>query len=133
MHQSNDYIKRKLGLCRVQECIPLVGAISAHICAGPQNIPTHVRQYRAEYGRLGKAWATFAMVQYLQQSNDYIKRMLGLWRAQTCIFLVGARNALRCAGSQITTTHVRKYRAEHGVLGKSGATFRLGAVFAPKQ
>ena len=98
MHQSNDYIKRNLRLSRAQKCIPLVGAISTLTCAGPQTTPTHVRQYRAENGILGKSGVPFAMVQCLHQSNDYMKRTLGLWRAQKCISLVGAISPLTCAG-----------------------------------
>ena len=95
--------------------------------------PTHVRQYRVEYGILVKSGVPFAMVQCLHQSNDYIKRKLGLWRAQRCIPIVGAISALTCAGPQTTPTHVRQYRAEYGILGNSGAAIRHGAVFAPKQ
>ena len=73
------------------------------------------------------------MVQCLHQSNVYIKRKLGLWRAQKCILLVGAKSALTCASPQTTPSHVRRYRAEKGNLGKFGPTFRHGAVFAPKQ
>ena len=69
----------------------------------------------------------------MHQSNVYIKRMLGLWRAQNCILLVGVKRALTCAGPQTTPSHVRKYKAENGNLGKSGPSFRHGAVFAPKQ
>ena len=103
MHQSKDYIKRNLRLSRAQKCIPLVGAISTLTCAGPQTTPTHVRQYRAENGILGKSGVPFAMVQCLHQSNDYMKRTLGLWRAQKCISLVGAISALTCAGVQTAT------------------------------
>ena len=75
----------------------------------------------------------FAMVQRLHQSNGYMKRKLGLWKAQKCIRLVGSKSALTCAGPQTTPTHVRQYIAEKGRLEKSGATFRHGAVLAPKQ
>ena len=75
----------------------------------------------------------FAIVQCLHQSSVYIKRNLGLWRAQRCIPLVGAKSRLTCAGLQITPSHVRRYMAENRNLGKSGATFRHSAAFAPKQ
>ena len=123
----------KLGLWRAQKCILLVGAISAPTCAVPQTNPCHVRQYRDENGILGKSGATFCMVQRLHQSNHYIKRKLGLWRAQKCIPLVGAINALTCAGPQTTPSYVCQYTAENGILGKSRATFHNGAVFAPNQ
>ena len=64
------------------------------------------------------------MVQFLQQSKDYVIRKLGLWIALKCIPLVGAISALNYAGPQTTPTHVRQYRAENRILGKSGATFR---------
>ena len=72
------------------------------------------------------------MVQCLHQSNVYIKRKLGLWRAEKCIPLVGAESVPTCAGPQTTSSRVRWYRAENGNVGKSGPTFRYGAVFAPK-
>ena len=59
LHQSNVYIKRKLGLWRGEKCIPLVGAKSALTCLGPQTTPSNVRQYRADNGNLGKSRATF--------------------------------------------------------------------------
>ena len=74
-----------------------------------------------------------AMVQCLRQSNVYIKRKLGLWIAQKCLPLIIAKSAPTCAGPQITPSHVRQYMAKNGNLGKSGATFRHDAVFAPKQ
>ena len=64
--------------------------------------------------------------------NVYIKRKLGLWTPQKCIPFVGAISALTCAGPQTTPTLGRQYRDENGILGKSGATFRHGAVFEPK-
>ena len=73
------------------------------------------------------------MVQYLHESNVYIKRKLSICTAQKCIPLVGAKSALTCAGPQTTPSHVRQYTAENGNLGKFGATFRHGAVFPPKQ
>ena len=134
MHQSKDYIKTKLGLWRAQKCIPLVGAISALTCACPQTTPTHVRQYGAENGILGKSGATFRhSAVFALNKGLYIKRKLGLWRAQKCVLFVGAISALTCASPQTTSSHVWQYRIENGILGKSVATFRLGALFAPKQ
>ena len=73
------------------------------------------------------------MVQCFYQRNDYSKTKLGLWRAQKCIRLVGALSAITCVGPPTTLTHVRQYWAENGILGKSGATFPHGEVFAPKK
>ena len=100
---------------------------------GPQTTPSHVRQYRAENGNLGNSALAFAMVQCLHQSNVYMKRKLGLWRAQKCIRLVGVKSALTCEDPQTTTSHVRQCRAENGNLGKSLPSFRHDAVFALKQ
>ena len=72
------------------------------------------------------------MVQCFHQSNEYIKRKLGLWKVQKYIPLVGGISALTCAGPQITPTHVRQYRAEYALLEKSEAAFHHGVVFAPK-
>ena len=47
--------------------------------------------------------------------------------------LVGEISALTCANPQTTPTYVRQYTDENEILGKSGTTFRHGAVFAPKQ
>ena len=130
MHQSKDYMKIKLGLWRAQKCIPLVVAISALTCAGPQTTPSRGKQYRAENGMLG---ISGSLVQCLHQRKDYIKRKQGLWRAQKCIPLVGAISGLTSAGPQTTLTHIRQFKAENRIWGKSRATFRHGAVFAPKQ
>ena len=81
----------------------------------------------------GNPGLPFAMVQCLHQSNVYIKRKLGLWTAQKCIPLVGAKSALTCAGPQTTRSHVRQFKAENGNLENSGPGFCHGAVFAPKQ
>ena len=72
-------------------------------------------------------------MQCLHKSNDYIKGKLGLWRAQKRIPLVGVISGLTCAGPQTTPTHVRQYMAKKVIFRKSGATFRHGAVFRPKQ
>ena len=81
----------------------------------------------------GNSGQPFAMVQCLHQSNVCIKRKLGLWRAQKCISLVGAKSAPTFVGQQTNPSHVRLYMPESGNLGKSGASFRYGAVFAAKQ
>ena len=81
----------------------------------------------------GNSGLPFTMVQCLHQSNAYIKRKLGLWIAQKCIRLVGAKSPLTCAATQSTPCHVRRHMAENGNLGKFGHTFRHGAGFAQKQ
>ena len=59
LHQGNIYTKRKLRVCRVQKCIPSVGAKTALTCAVRQTTPSHVCQYRAENGNLRKSGSTF--------------------------------------------------------------------------
>ena len=59
VHQSNDYIKRKLQVWRLQKCMPLVGAKTALTCAGLQTTQSHVSQYRSENGNLKKSGSTF--------------------------------------------------------------------------
>ena len=89
------------------------------------------REPRTEYW--GNPGLPFAMVQCLHQSIDYIKRKLGLWRVQKSIIHISSISALSYVGPQTTPSHVRQYRAENGILGKAGATFRHGAEFAPKE
>ena len=54
LHQGNIYIKRELGVWRIQNCIPLVGAKTPLTCAGRQTTPSQGRRYRAENGKLSK-------------------------------------------------------------------------------
>ena len=51
-------IKRKLLVCRVQKCIPLVGTKTALTCAGMQTTTSRVRRYKAENGNFWKFWST---------------------------------------------------------------------------
>ena len=134
LHQSNVYIKPKLGLWRGHKCTPLVGAKSALTCACLQTTPSHVRQYRAENGNLGKSGPSFCHgAVFAPKQCLYMKTNLGLWRAKKCIPLVDAKSALTCAGLQTTLSHVRQYMAKNGNLVKSRPSFHHGAVFAPKQ
>ena len=79
----------------------------------------------------GNHGATFRHCAVFPLKECYIKKKLGLWRAQKCNPLVGAKCVLTCVRPQTTLSNVRQYRAENGNLGKSGPNFRLGAVFAP--
>ena len=74
-----------------------------------------------------------AMVPSLHQGNIYIKRKLRVWRVRKCIFLVGAKTPLTCAGRQSTPSQGRRYRVEQGNLRMLGWTYRHGTVFAPRQ
>ena len=59
LHQGNIYTKRKLRAWRDQKCIPLVGAITALICAGRQNTQSRLMRYRAKTGKLRKLGRTY--------------------------------------------------------------------------
>ena len=59
LHQTTVHIKRKLLVCRVQKCIPLVGTKTALTCAGMQTTTSRVRRYKAENGNFWKFWSTF--------------------------------------------------------------------------
>ena len=98
-----------------------------YLC-GPSNYPV---SYETVYGRERK----FAEIRvYLSPRYRFCtKPMLGVWRVQKCIPLVGAKTALTCEGLQSTVSHVRRYRADNGKLRKFGSTFCHGTVFAPKQ
>ena len=52
LHQSNGYIKRKLGECRAQKCNAIVGADTVLTSAGPQTTPFHGGQHRAKNGNM---------------------------------------------------------------------------------
>ena len=58
------------------------------------------------------------MVLCLHQGNIHIKRKLRVWRAQKCIFLVGAKSLLTCAGHHTTQTQWCRYKAGSGNLRK---------------
>ena len=73
------------------------------------------------------------MVPCLHQTNGYIKRKLGEWRAQKCIAIVGADTVLTSAGPQTTPFRGGKHRAKNGNMQNSGPTNPHGTAFAPKQ
>ena len=54
VHQGNIHIKRQPGVCRVQKCIPLVGAKTPLTCVGSQTTLSEGRRYRTENGNLRK-------------------------------------------------------------------------------
>ena len=105
LYQGNIYTVRKLRVWRDQECISIVDAITPLTCAGRQNTPSQVRQYRSQNGKLRKL-RPISMVPCLHQGNIYTKRKLRVWRDQECIPLVGAITPLNGAGRQ--NTHVSR-------------------------
>ena len=54
LHQSNDYIKRKLRVWRARKCNALVSAETPLTCAGSQTTPFHGGEYRVENGNMRK-------------------------------------------------------------------------------
>ena len=133
LHKSNDYIKRKLRVWRVQKCISLVGAKTSLTCVRLQTTPSQVNQYRTENGYLRKSGSSFSHGTMFLPKQCFIKRKLHVGRVQKCIPLVGAKPSLTCAGLQTTLSHVSQYKAENGNLRKSGSTFCNGTVFALMQ
>ena len=73
------------------------------------------------------------MVPCLHHGNIYIKRKLQVWRERKCIFLVGVKTALTCAGRQSTSSQGGRYSAKKCNLCILGWTNRHGTVFAPRQ
>ena len=73
------------------------------------------------------------MVPCLHQGNIHIKRKVWVWRTQKCIFIVGVKSPLTCAGRQTTPSQRSWYRVDNGNLRKLGWTYRYGTVFAPRQ
>ena len=73
------------------------------------------------------------MVPPLHQSNGYIKRKLGEWRAQKCNAIVGADTVLNSAGPQTTPFQGGQHRAKNGSMPNFGPTNPHDTAFAPKQ
>ena len=69
----------------------------------------------------------------LHQGNVYINRKLWVWGAQKCNRCVGAENALVVTGLQTNRLRLSPHVLENGNLGKLGATYLQGTVFAPRQ
>ena len=74
-----------------------------------------------------------SMVPRLHQTNGYIKRKLGEWRAQKCNAIVSADTELTSAGPQTTPFHGGQRRAKNGNKRKFGPTNPHGTAFSPKQ
>ena len=75
LHQSNGYIKRKLGELRAQKCNAIVGADTVLTSAGPKTTPFHGGQHRAKNGNMRNFGPTnphgtmFAPKQWLYQKE----------------------------------------------------------------
>ena len=59
LHQSNVYIKRKIHVWSVQNCIPPVDVKTELTCAWRETTPSHVNQYRDKNGNLKKSGSTY--------------------------------------------------------------------------
>ena len=73
------------------------------------------------------------MVPCLHQTNGYIKRKLGEWRAQKCIAIVGADTVLTSAGPQTIPFHGGQHRAKNGNMRNFGQTNSHCTAFAPNK
>ena len=133
LHQGNIHTKRKLQVWRDQECIPLVGAITPLICAGPQNTPPRGRQYRAQNGKLRKLGridlhgTVFAPRKYSHQKEATGMERPEMYSASRCNY-----PTYLCGPSKYPASR-RQYRAQNGKLRKLGRTYLLGTVFAPRK
>ena len=70
------------------------------------------------------------MIPRLHQTNGYIKRNLGEWRAQKCNAIVGSDTVLTSEGPQTTPFHGGQHRAENGNMRNFGPTNPHGTAFA---
>ena len=116
LHQDNDYIKRKLRVCRAQKCNLLVGAKTVPPGTRLQTIRFLTAQCMADNGNLRDLDLPIAMVPCLHQDNDYIKRKLRVCRAQKCNLLVGAKTVPPGTGLQTIRFPTAQCMAENGNL-----------------
>ena len=105
LHQSNDYMKRKLPAWRVQKCIALVGEDTVLTSVGPQTTPFDGGLYKAQNGNMRHFGLPIPMVPRLHQRNGYMKRKLRAWRVQKGTALVGVDTVLTSAWLQTTPCH----------------------------
>ena len=106
-------IKRELGVWRVQNCIPLVGAKTPLTCAGRQTTPSQGRRYRAEngnlskFGRIYRLGTVFAPRQYLCQ-----KTAMGMERPETYSFSRCKNPSYLCGPSNYPVSREAVYGRE---------------------
>ena len=96
--KGNVYIKTKQWVCRVQKCIPLVGAETPFTCTGCQTTLSHGGRYRANNENLRKLEWTYRHATAFAPRQDLYQRKLWVCREQKCVPIVGAENPLTCAG-----------------------------------
>ena len=133
LHQTNGYIKRNLGEWR-EKCNAIVGAdtVLGRPMCGAANYPVSFsigpRMEICETSGL-----PIPMVPRLHQTNGYMKRKLGEWRAQKCNAIVGADTVLTSEGPQTTPFHGGQHRAKNGNMRNFGPTNPHGTAFAPNK
>ena len=84
LHHNNNYLKRKLRVCRAQKCNLKVGANTVPTGTGLQTTPFHTAPHTPImefFRRLGLPILTEPC---LHHSNNYMKRKLMVCRAQKC-------------------------------------------------
>ena len=133
LHQTNGYIKRNLGEWRAQKCNAIVGVDTVLTSAGPQTTPFHGVSIGPRMEICETSGRPIPMVPRLHQTNGYIKRNLGEWRAQKCIAIVGADTVLTSEGPQTTPFHGGQHRAKNGNMRNFGPTNPHGTAFAPNK
>ena len=133
LHQRNVYIKRKLGEWRAQKCNTMFGADTVLTSAGPQTTLFHGVSIGTRTEICESSGLPIPMVPPLRQSNGYIKRKLGEWRAQKCNAIVGVHTVLNSTGPQTTPFQGGQHRAKNGSMPNFGPTNPHGTAFAPKQ
>ena len=133
LHQTNGYIKRKLGAWRAQKLTAIVGAETALTSAGSQTTPFHGGQHRTENGKMRQFGPTNPHGTAFTPQQCLHQRKLGEWRAQKCNAIVGADTELTSAGPQTTQFHVGQRRAKNGKMRNFGSINPHGTAFPPKQ
>ena len=117
LHNGNDYIKRKLRVCRTQKCSLLVGANTEPTGTGLQTTPFHTAPYRADIGNYEVWGLPIVILPCLNQGDDYIKRKLRVCRTRKCRLLVGANTVLTGTGLQSTQFHTARYSTTMEIYG----------------
>ena len=109
LHNSNNYRKRKLRVCKAQKCNSLVGANTVPTGTGLQTTPFHTAPYTPTMEFLRRLGLPILTAPCLHPRNNYMKRKLRVCRAQKCNSLVGANTVPTGTGLQTTPFHTAPY------------------------
>ena len=131
LHHSNNYMQRKLRVCRAQNCNLLVGANTVTTGTGLQTTPFHTSPHSPTMEFLRILGLPILTVPCLHHRNNYMKRKLRVCRAQNCNLLVGENTVPTGTGLQTTPFHTTPYKADNGYIRNLGTTYRHGIMFAP--